>query len=303
MGQFASNFTVPEKDAVTKHTNPNKPNWITVHAVATELSIAEVERLWFRFQQLGCNQDGEILEADLQSLPIQDDAFARNIVKKFMVNKKVTFEQFIRGLKWCELSTTEDKLRGLFRLLYNGQPIPKAVFTKILERVYTQPQDKHNIGKTCDTLFKMMDPQNTGQIQEDAFVAGCGILSEDMLDTILDFQILPNYMKEKLHQKLPEFNSQASIPRNSAVGDIPSDATLKDIAAKIYRKDLERLANKLGLVKDDMDEIRDIYGDRQEQAYQLLQRWKQREGMDALSSVLDKALRDSGMGEAAVLLM
>jgi hypothetical protein len=33
-------------------------------------------------------------------------------MKKFMVNKKVTFENFIRGLKWCELSETDDKLRG-----------------------------------------------------------------------------------------------------------------------------------------------------------------------------------------------
>ena len=33
-------------------------------------------------------------------------------------------------------------LTGLFRLLYNSQPIPKAIFTKILERVYSNPQDK-----------------------------------------------------------------------------------------------------------------------------------------------------------------
>jgi hypothetical protein len=37
---------------------------------------------------------------------------------------------------------------------------------------------------------------------------------------------------------------------------------LDEISAKIYRKDLERLANKLGLVKDDIDEIRDIYSDK-----------------------------------------
>jgi hypothetical protein len=36
-------------------------------------------------------------------------------------------------------------------------------------------------------------------------------------------------------------------------------------SAKIYRKDLERLANKLGLVKDDIDEIRDIYNERKDQ--------------------------------------
>lgn len=44
----------------------------------------------------------------------------------------------------------------------------------------------------------------SGQIQEDGFVAGCMSLEEDMLESILDFQILPNYMKEKLHQNLPE---------------------------------------------------------------------------------------------------
>jgi hypothetical protein len=40
---------------------------------------------------------------------------------------------------------------------------------------------------------------------------------------------------------------------------------LDEISAKIYRKDLERLANKLGLVKDDIDEIRDIYNERKDQ--------------------------------------
>jgi hypothetical protein len=50
-----------------------------------------------------------------------------------------------------------------------------------------------------------------------------------------------------------------------AGGDIPSDGTLDEISAKIYRKDLERLANKLGLVKDDIDEIRDIYNERKDQ--------------------------------------
>lgn len=44
----------------------------------------------------------------------------------------------------------------------------------------------------------------TGHIEEDEFVAGCMTLPEDMLEYILDFQILPDYMKEKLHANLPE---------------------------------------------------------------------------------------------------
>lgn len=60
-----------------------------------------------------------------------------------------------------------------------------------------------------------------------------------------------------------QFSSQTS--QRTPGGDIPSDETLEDISARIYNKDLERLANKLGLVKDDIDEIRDIYNERQEQ--------------------------------------
>jgi hypothetical protein len=33
---------------------------------------------------------------------------------------------------------------------------------------------------------------------------------------------------------------QGSIPKSPAGGDIPSDGTLDEISAKIYRKDLER---------------------------------------------------------------
>lgn len=43
------------------------------------VSIAETERLWLRFQQLGCNEDGEITETIAAKLAIQNDAFARNV--------------------------------------------------------------------------------------------------------------------------------------------------------------------------------------------------------------------------------
>ena len=38
-----------------------------------------MERLWLRFQQLGCNEDGEITEAVLQANSIWQDAFSRNV--------------------------------------------------------------------------------------------------------------------------------------------------------------------------------------------------------------------------------
>lgn len=36
MGAFTSQIIVPETKACTKHTDPKKPNWITIHAVAAE---------------------------------------------------------------------------------------------------------------------------------------------------------------------------------------------------------------------------------------------------------------------------
>lgn len=112
-------------------------------------------------------------------------------MKKFINprTKTISFENFLRGLKWCETSNTEDKLRGLklerifikgsktliilflrhklhvtihatymhsflhflgiFRMLNNGNNLPKDIFRKIIERVYIQPEDKGV--RTCDS--------------------------------------------------------------------------------------------------------------------------------------------------------
>ena len=43
------------------------------------VSIAEVERLWLRFQQMGCNSDG-ILTADVINGPsLAADVFMKNV--------------------------------------------------------------------------------------------------------------------------------------------------------------------------------------------------------------------------------
>ena len=43
------------------------------------VSIAEVERLWKRFQQLGCNVSGMLTEDKLKRPELQSDAFVRNV--------------------------------------------------------------------------------------------------------------------------------------------------------------------------------------------------------------------------------
>lgn len=44
-------------------TEPQERNWITKHAELTGLSIVEVERVWKRFQQLECDEDGVLSTA------------------------------------------------------------------------------------------------------------------------------------------------------------------------------------------------------------------------------------------------
>jgi len=44
------------------------------------VSIAEVERLWERFQQLGCNADGELTDATINKAEYSQDIFMKNVI-------------------------------------------------------------------------------------------------------------------------------------------------------------------------------------------------------------------------------
>ena len=43
------------------------------------VTIVEVERLWLRFQQLGCDKDGTLTTDALQQPGMVDDVFMRNV--------------------------------------------------------------------------------------------------------------------------------------------------------------------------------------------------------------------------------
>ena len=43
------------------------------------VSIAEVERLWVRFQQMGCNDDGDLTEDAMKKASYNSDVFMRNV--------------------------------------------------------------------------------------------------------------------------------------------------------------------------------------------------------------------------------
>lgn len=314
MGQYASNFLVPEAEAINKGTHPSKPNWITSHAIAAELSIAEVERLWVRFQQMGCNDDGDLTEDAMKKASYNSDVFMRNILRKFQAAsvRKITFENFLRALKWVEQAEIEDKVRGIFYLLNNGNPVDPDLMTKILERVY--PDDKGEPVKRIVALFfQKMDKNNKGQINEESFVQGVMTLPPSVLENVLQFQILPEEMKERLHKNLLEFRTESAgwastartpsrlTPRGAR--KVPSDMALQDVAEKIHRKDWPRVANKLGMFADDVEEIQKEYSNSsKQQAYQMLKQWRERDGSMAYNETLEKALYECNLRDAAAAL-
>lgn len=133
-------------------TNPSNANWITVHAKTSGLSMAEVARLWMRFQQLGCNAKGVITDEQIRmrNSPIAEDPFLRNIMTKIKDQPgpegKVTFISYINLMYWIETATKEEKLRAVFSVLNNGNPLSDVLIKQVLSKVFEiespQPLDR-----------------------------------------------------------------------------------------------------------------------------------------------------------------
>ncbi|XP_076458628.1 uncharacterized protein LOC143292324 [Babylonia areolata] len=469
MGVYSSSFVVSPQDsnAVSSYSHPSKPNWITAHAISTELSIAEVERLWLRFQQMGCDSDGVLTPDVINSAALSSDVFMKNIMKYFKSRDgSISFESFMRALKWCETQELRDKARGIFQMLNNGNPIPKDLFGKIMSRVYpndrpeevkrvtesffktvdkrrkgqleendfvetvmalpyesvnsilnfhilpesmrenvhrslpefSNPQSNPGgyggsggggfnrpvvvsaettsgviispgvvppdggLGSSCnrdesggivqntfkhfqmslgiveneevkrvtESFFKTVDKRRKGQLEENDFVETVMALPYESVNSILNFHILPESMRENVHRSLPEFSNPQSNPggyggsggggggggyyspaaaRMSADraadpgSQVPSDGILREIAEKVHRRDWDLLANALGFLSEDVDNYRMQYpSSGSQQVFEMLKDWRQREGRQAESHVLERALRDNGMTDASLLL-
>ncbi|BFZ02870.1 hypothetical protein BsWGS_05908 [Bradybaena similaris] len=307
MGVYNSRFVIePNSEvAVSGFSHPSKPNWITAHAISTELSIAEVERLWLRFQQMGANQDGVLTPEALTSQKLSTDVFTKNILKNFKSSDgNISFESFLRALKWCESQDPQVKVKAIFQMLNNGSPIPKDIFQKILRRLYPEGSDEE-IKRITTIFFKTVDTSNKGVLDESSFVHAVLKLPQAKTQNILNFHILPEQMRQQVHSSLPEFSSQAGFYNTPTpyAAQIPSDVILKEIAEKIHRKDWDLVANRLGFFADDIERFRKNNPDNtHQQVLQMLMKWKNREGDNAKASTLEKILRNAGMIEASLLL-
>lgn len=84
---------------------------------------------------------------------------------------------------------------------------------------------------------------------------------------------------------------------------IPPDMALREVADKIWKKDWARVANKLGFFSQDVEDIQSAYPNNpQHQVYQMLKQWRERDGEEAYAEVLEQALLDCGMTDAAIVM-
>ncbi|GFN74764.1 ankyrin-3 [Plakobranchus ocellatus] len=306
MGAYSSSFIANPKSnvAVSSFSHPSKPNWITAHAIATELSIAEVERLWLRFEQMGATKDGLLTPQVLASPALSSDVFVKNILKCFKsADGNISFESFLKALKWCESQEMQVKARAMFQMLNSGNPIPKDIFLRILSRIYPE-ESEEEVKRITDVFFKAVDMSRKGVIDEPSFVHAVLGLPRQRTQSILNFHILPEQLRQDMHNNLPEFSSQAAYHSPSPyVSQVPSDNILKEVAEKIHRKDWDLVANRLGFFADDISAIRSKNPDSTfKQAFDMLKTWKIREGSNAKASTLERTLRNAGMVEASLLL-
>ncbi|KAL8568866.1 hypothetical protein ACOMHN_009686 [Nucella lapillus] len=130
-------------------------------------------------------------------------------------------------------------------------------------------------------------------------------------------------MRENVHRSLPEFSNpqsnrgghgeggggggyspaRMSMDQADLGSQIPSDGILREIAEKVHRRDWDLLANSLGILYEDVENYRMEYpSSSSQQVFEMLKDWRQREGRQAQTRVLEKALRDNGMTDASLLL-
>lgn len=284
-------------------THPSKADWITAHAVATDLAIVEVDRLWLRFQQLGCNEDGVLELEVLERPPASNNVFAKHILSSFVTTREnqevITFEAFLGAMKWAEMAPEIDKIKAIFNMINSGQPVTKDLLYMILKRTYPD-ESKDSLSKLTDLMMNEMDDKRHGVITQFQFVKWVKKLPEEELRHLLEFRIVPLEITQEAHRLFSRREAETNVPSRYLL----SDAVLETIADRIQNMDWHLLSNKLHFTGQELELIqrKQPYNPRL-QIYDMLKSWRQREGKSyANPAVLYRALQECDMNEAAQLL-
>ncbi|XP_078576538.1 uncharacterized protein LOC144862123 [Branchiostoma floridae x Branchiostoma japonicum] len=295
MGAYASSFQGDAGSLVGELTDPNQPNWITAHAEACALDIPEVERLWQRFQQLGCDSTGVL--AQNQALQLTQDVFIKQSLRQVPrdENGGITFQTYCNAAKWMSIAEVEDKLRGVFKLLNRGKPVDRNIMKRILSKLYEE-ESEETITRLADIFVTQIDAKQQGEVDEDQFIEWVKTMPFETVNALLEFSIIPPELQDT-RTSASQATSRASVDELA----VPvSEETLQQVASKVHNRDWVLFANKLGFTQNDLTGISKKVGKNvYQQVLEMLHTWQRRESDAATCRVLDTALRDGDFIDVA----
>ncbi|XP_070543978.1 uncharacterized protein [Ptychodera flava] len=326
MGAFASSFEGSQAGVVHTYTDSTQPDWLTAHAKACKMDLPDVERLWSRFQYLGCDDRGVLDEPTLQR-KVKDDVFLKQIVRYFPRDREgnLHFQTFCNAMKWferpdpfSEMNSLEIKIRAIFKTLNGEEPVSQDLLTNILSKIYAG-ESREDLSKRSQLLMSCIDDKKQGKFDEEQFVAWIKKLPQKSVKSILEFTVVPTELREyaqgrmgapgmdnryrptKIGTSEMSLRTVAEEPKGTRdPSGRPTNGVLFQISYKISQRDWLYFANKLGFTELEVEKIkRWAPGRHRDQVFELLQRWVERDGMLATVSALEEALVDSGMADVA----
>ncbi|CAF0728665.1 unnamed protein product [Brachionus calyciflorus] len=307
MGAYRSVF---EKNEEEKKINlsPSKGDWITGHADLTGLAVVEVQRLWIRFNQLGCDAKGYLPKRQIERGELSRDIFMKNIISNIPKEKDGSFSflVFLKFMQWVESADLQQKLKYIFNFLNNGDDLNLDIIDKLLRKLY--PNSGNNEIKDLTEIFMNdLDPKKTGKISEKQFVNN--ILSnydESQLNSLLKFELIPDEALREANMQPSLAGSQLNMRNQNDKSELVKeldDDLLGDIAIKAGKKDWEKLASKLGYSSKDIQSAKSSNnGDPINTIYSILLDWRDQDPYLATKDRLKGYLVDSRMPDVAALL-
>ncbi|XP_022802958.1 uncharacterized protein LOC111340379 [Stylophora pistillata] len=282
--------TINRVDAESGLEEVLNPLFLQIEPTSPEefsVPVAEAERLWARFQQLGPNGEQTLPNEAFQQHLFTSDPFARQIWRTFPrdENGNVNFHAFVGVLMWWKTAPLDKKLAGIFKLLNKSQPLDVPVLQQILMSL-DSTIDEETANSRAALLVKTLDNKDQGYIDADQWVNWILQLPEDEITKLTKFSIIPEELNIPAPHSRPETEHESTI----------SDELLIDIAGKIGEKDWTPLARELGFTKQEIRDVKKQNPHRsREQIYQILMLWRQKLGRQATVTALELSLSNSGI--------
>ncbi|XP_033637779.1 uncharacterized protein LOC117298570 [Asterias rubens] len=266
-------------------THPSNEDWLRKHAVACNVSIGEIESLWKRFQDLGCNENGVLSPEILTTSNLNKDHTMKTKILEMMPRSKeneLTFQTFCNMSRWMADASVEAKVRVVFQCLNNNQPLDLHVLMDLLSEIYCD-ESKEVIERSAKVFLHQVGDMLTHSIDEEHFVKWAMELPKDTVQALMDFTCPAD--------DTPKLGSNNELPRTK---------DLLVVARMASRKDWILLANKLGFTQADINSVKKKLPDQdKEQIERMLSLWRQKQDEQATLAVLLEALRSSGMEDIA----